>query len=73
MADTTPNLLPCPFCGSPGRLQHSAHGGGEYSSVTCTDARCPAWNTTSLPPQPAAAAIRAWNTRAGTARQEQLP
>lgn len=72
MADTNPDLLPCPFCGGPGWLKRSTHKGVEYSNVACQKFDCPASNTTS-PPQSATTAIRAWNTRAGAAGQEQQP
>lgn len=66
--NTEQELLPCPFCGGPGLLKRAVHKGIEYSNVECQKFDCPASNTTS-PPQPAEAAIRAWNTRAGTGRQ----
>lgn len=61
MTDTN-KLKPCPFCGETGRLKTATHGGNVYAQVTCETRYCPANNGTS-PPQSAADAVRAWNTR----------
>lgn len=57
-------LLPCPFCGSPAEVEHSADG--ESVSVGCTADGCPAgpWVGEQRWREPAA--IAAWNTRTGS-------
>jgi Lar family restriction alleviation protein len=64
---TTPDLLPCPFCGGNARAAAVHAGGIEWAQVECRAERgCGAVGPT---PATEAEAIAAWNTRP---QQQQL-
>lgn len=77
MADVT--LKPCPFCGSPGELEHGNDHHGNWFNLGCSDhwgkrtdgLGCKAgrlWYTETDTPE--ADAIAAWNTRPGARGDE---
>ena len=59
-----PNLLPCPFCGTPPEidLPDETPGGNRYYTVACYGEACPMQPETAGKPT-ADEAAAAWNTR----------
>jgi Restriction alleviation protein Lar len=80
MTDHKPDLLPCPFCGSPAELELDSDHHGEWFNLGCSNH----WEKVREPAKPCVggrlfytepleerdAAISAWNSRAPVNRAE---
>lgn len=71
MTDTL-NLLPCPFCGSPGEIVAPKTEQGErYWYVGCTNSHCPL-DVGSCPCDTESESLQVWNNRAPVSPSEIL-